>query len=74
MLKLAFEEVEINVKSGFRACGIVPFAPDKFLNKIPDHEEVTGSGEKWLDAFTNHLKKSRKDETSTSQARKEVKD
>ena len=68
MLKSAFEEVGIkiatNVISGFRACGIFPLNPSKVLEKIPDHEDLDSSqGSSWKDAFVNHLKRSRTEET-----------
>ncbi|XP_022187493.2 uncharacterized protein LOC111046286 [Nilaparvata lugens] len=65
-----------NIRSGFRACGIVPLDSDRVLNKLPhDHEVEEGAdedeaGERWSESFTEVLKKFREsDQPPTQQGR-----
>ncbi|KAJ8963535.1 hypothetical protein NQ314_005562 [Rhamnusium bicolor] len=65
LLKKAIEKVEnieTNIKSGFRACGIVPLSPDTVLKKIPDPERKEHEGvneEHWTNTLKTFLHESR---------------
>jgi len=56
------ENIETNIKSGFRACGIVPLSPDAVLKKIPDPERQENEGvnaEHWTNILKTFLHESR---------------
>ncbi|KAG5885180.1 hypothetical protein JTB14_000943 [Gonioctena quinquepunctata] len=58
----AIENIETNIKSGFRACGIVPLSPDAALKKIPgpERKEDEGvNGEHWTHTLKTFIHESR---------------
>lgn len=62
LLKNTFDSIQLtsadNVKAGFKACGIVPFNPEKVLTKVPTSDK--NQNEKcWTDSFVDLLKQFR---------------
>lgn len=51
--------LEINIKSGFRGCGIVPLDPEVVLKKLPDTNPMNLGENHWSDTLKDFLKASR---------------
>lgn len=72
LLRRAFEAVGANnsknIISGFQACGIHPFDPQRVLRKIPqqiDPNEDDGSERSWTESFVDQLKDLRQGPSGT---------
>lgn len=72
------ENITNNLKSGFRAAGIVPLDRQQVLKRIPDdrknkESEDLDSSNNWVQSFETFLKESRKKETEPIKNRKKRK-
>lgn len=73
LLAKAFETVGANnaknVIAGFQACGIVPYNPERVLQKIPQRNEAEENNEmferSWTDSFKDQLKELRQGSSET---------
>lgn len=77
LLAKAFETVgsnnSKNILAGFKACGIVPFEPNRVMQKIPQHRQLEDNGEiaerSWTETFVDHLKDMRQGPSGTHRGR-----
>ncbi|KAJ4434791.1 hypothetical protein ANN_23362 [Periplaneta americana] len=60
-----------NIQNAFRAVGLIPFNPDKVLNKLPDKEHSpSNSADAWSSSFEEMLKSARSGRNSTTNTRR----